>query len=193
MRLRVPSLISPPEASLPEPASGRGRFWAVVDVGSLLLRMVGGGCCCCCGGMLVREEGSGAEEEGTKSGDIGRERGLRVEGWGWDEEGGWRWFCFRFLREDSLPLASEALGELGRLMLFDEVVRLKGWGCLLARLEGVLLPEEGLEAFAALDFSRSDVVALRCSSSFLRSSSFRRSVSVSSDSLYGNRKPSMMQ
>ena len=58
--------------------------------------------------------GSGAEDEGALVGDIGRDGGLRVEDWGW-EDVVWSFLCF--LREDSLPLTSERLGEPGRLRL----------------------------------------------------------------------------
>lgn len=160
----VPSLISPPEPSLPEPASARGR---------LLAPSFARDC--------VERASSGADDGGRGSGDIGLDTGFKEDGWE-DDDDGWRCCCFRFLRDDSLPLASDMLGEPGRLRLFDEAVLLRDVECLLGRPEGVFAPEDGLEAFAALAFSRSDDVPLR-SSSFFRSSSFRRSVPVSSDSL----------
>ncbi len=85
-----------------------------------------------------------------------------------------------FLSEDSLPLASELRGDPGRLrLLMDEKV-LSGLSCFL---EGVLvsLLEASDEIFGLDAFSFSGVDF--ASSAFLRSSSFRRSVSVSSDSL----------
>ena len=90
-----------------------------------------------------------------------------------------------FLREDSLPLASEMLGEPGRVRE-EGLVEADGRGCLEVRFEGVLVPREEApdEAFEALGFSRSEaVVAL--ASSLRRSSALASSVSVSSDSLCG--------
>ena len=85
---------------------------------------------------------------------------------------------------DSLPLASDRLGEPGRFRLLVEGF-VKGSDGLLGLGIGVLVPEESLEA---LDFSRSDDVFFSSSflrsSSFFRSSAFKSSVSVSSDSLY---------
>ena len=100
------------------------------------------------------------------------------------EEG--RWFFLCFFRDDSVPLASERLGEPGRFRLEDEEAFLRGAGCLLGRFEGVLVPldeapePEGFEV--DFPFSRSEGLGF-FSSSFLRSASLRRSVSVSSDSL----------
>ena len=92
--------------------------------------------------------------------------------------------CFFFLcclREDSLPLASERLGEPGRLREEDETVRERGSGCLPGRLEGVFVPREeepdeggGFVLSAALDFLSS--------SSFLSRSSSSRSASESESS-----------
>lgn len=91
-------------------------------------------------------------------------------------------FCF--LREDSLPLASERLGEPGRLRAWDDD-SLSG-SLVLGRFEGVLLPlvEVPEAVFSVvspalpLPFS-----AAAFSSSRLRSSSFCFSASESSDSL----------
>ena len=93
-------------------------------------------------------------------------------------------FFFCFFRDDSFPLASDAFGEPARFKVF-EAVRFEGSGCLLARLEGVLLPLTGAPAVPCedLDFFSS---AFFSSASFLSSSSFRRSVSESSDSLYSS-------
>ena len=156
---------APPSVSLPEPPPPRARL-AV-----MLLDGVG-----------LREMAWGAEDEGT-SGESGREGGWRLLlacAWGWDEEvRGCFFLCF--LRVDSLPLASELRGEPGRLRLLEEVECLRGSACLEGRLEGVLVPEESF----GLCFSCLSGVVL-VSSAFLRSSSFRRSVSVESDSLLGS-------
>ena len=125
---------------------------------------------------------SGAEDGGGGVADIGRDGCSRVVGWDCD------WVdsacCFLcFLRVDSLPLASERLGEPGRLRLLVEGFLEESDG-LLGLGIGVLVPEEILDA---LDFSRSDPVFFSSSflrsSSFFRSSSFKSPVSVSSDSL----------
>ncbi len=93
-------------------------------------------------------------------------------------------FFLCFLREDSVPLASERLGEPGRFSaLVDAFLRgSEAFGLV----EGVLVPfveaPEGT-LLASLDFRLSLSEAAFFSPSFLRSSSFRRSVSVSSDSL----------
>lgn len=93
--------------------------------------------------------------------------------------------CFLiFLRDDSAPLASERLGEPGRLSALDGTGFLSGPACFPGRW-GVLVPfveapDDGLDGLA---FSTSDS-AVFLSFSFLRSSSFKRSVSVSSDSDY---------
>lgn len=94
-------------------------------------------------------------------------------------------FCFLiFLREDSAPLASDKLGEPGRLSALDDAVFLRGPGFLPARW-GVLVPlvEAPDDCLEGLAFSTSDSPGF-LSFSFLRSSSFSRSVSVSSDSDY---------
>lgn len=95
-------------------------------------------------------------------------------------------FFFCFLREDSLPLASEFRGDPARfLRLFVEVEFLWGSACFEGRPEGVLVPEAPEDLF--FFFSLSGVFlfsAFLRSSSFFASSSFRRSVSVSSDSLW---------
>lgn len=99
------------------------------------------------------------------------------------ERGTWSFFCF--LRGVSVPLASERLGEPGRLRVLGTAFFRSI--CLPVALVRALaafveVPEEcgGNVVFA---FSGSDGIGF-FSSSFLRSSSFRRSVSVSSDSLY---------
>ena len=86
-----------------------------------------------------------------------------------------------FFRDDSLPLASEILGEPGRLRDLELV---EGGGCLLKRPDGVFVPrvEASEGALDFLAFSWSDALAF-LSASFLRSSSFSISVAVSSDSL----------
>ena len=86
-------------------------------------------------------------------------------------------FFFNFLREDSLPLASELSGEPGRLRLLEDAECFRGSECFEGRWEGVFVPPEFLTL--SLSFSGDDLL----SSAFLRSSSFRRSVSVDSDSL----------
>lgn len=89
-------------------------------------------------------------------------------------------FFFCFFREDSLPLASECRGEPGRFRLLTDEEFLRGLSCFLEGASGAL--EETSDAFFDLDaFSFSGVDL--ASSAFLRSSSLRRSVSVSSDSL----------
>ena len=171
----VPSLISAPEpASLPEPASVRERFSgrapaAVIAEGFHWMGTPG-------------RPASGAEDEGALTGDMGRDGGLRLEDCGC-EDVVCSFLCF--LRDDSLPLAPERLGEPGRLRLFVEGFLERSEG-LLDFGTGVEVPEE---SFDVLDFSRSDTVAFFSSSflrssSFFRSSSFASSVSVSSDSLY---------
>ena len=64
----------------------------------------------CCGGRDA--PASGADDEGGRAGDMGR------EGTGEDVPDGWEdepCFFLCFLRDDSVPLASERLGEPGRL------------------------------------------------------------------------------
>ena len=118
-------------------------------------------------------------------GDPGREGAWRVEDdCGWAVVRGCFFFCF--LRVDSLPLASEFRGDPARfLRLLVEVDCLRGSACLEGRPEGVLVPEapEDLDFFFSLSGVFLFSVFLR-SSSFLASSSLRRSVSVSSDSLW---------
>ena len=92
--------------------------------------------------------------------------------------------CFFFLccfREDSLPLASERLGEPGRLREEDEAVRRRGSGCLLGRPEGVFVPREE-EPDEGGGFVLSATVCFLSSSSFLSRSSFSRSASESESS-----------
>ncbi len=193
---RAPSLISPPvaSASLPEPAGCRGRLPSgrggaeeislslEGSIGSLTIEDLR---CCSCGRV-----DSGAEEEGG-AGDIGREAGAGVEvPVGWEEAGLW-WDFLGFLRADSVPLASDILGDPGRLS--DEFVVFLDASFGLGRWEGVFVPfvdapEEGLSAslpLALVSFSFSFSAAAFFSSSFFRSSSFSlsASASVSSDSL----------
>lgn len=94
-------------------------------------------------------------------------------------------FFFCFLREDSLPLASEPRGEPGRLRYEPEEVRERGSG----RREGVLEPEVGgFLGFSDLSFSFLGVfsgvdVEEAAAAALFFSSSLRRSVSVESESL----------
>ena len=160
--LRVPSLPSPPDISLPDPASARAR---------LLFR---------CSGAV---EGGrwGADEAGAYSGDRGLEGGLIVV----ELIGGARccFFTFFLERADSLPLASEAFGEPARLRLLEEATFLRPpLACLLGLPDGVFAPEGLLDALPALLFSRSDALPF-LSSAFFFSSSLRRSASVPSSSL----------
>lgn len=89
-------------------------------------------------------------------------------------------FFLGFLREDSLPLASERLGEPGRFSEVEDAVRLRGSECLLERLEGVFVPlEEEPEGGLSLGLSP----VFFSSASFFACSSFSRSASVSDASL----------
>ena len=133
------------------------------------------------------EDGSSGAEEvgGPGAGDRGREPGaMGVDvPVGWEEERPCFFLCF--LREDSVPLASERFGEPGRLRVL-EVDFLSGSECF-GRPEGVVVPLEdapdGTSPLSLLcDLSFSDGPFF--SSSLFRSSSLRRSVSVSSDSLW---------
>lgn len=133
----------------------------------------------CCGGRDA--PASGAEDDGGRAGDMG------PDGTGVDVPDGWEdepCFFLCFLREDSVPLASERLGEPGRFRaLVDAFLRGSGAFNLL---DGVLVPfveAPEIILLASFDFRLSLSEAAFLSSSFLRSSSFRRSVSVSSDSL----------
>ena len=163
MRLRVPSLISPPESaspSLPEPAAAvRERLLSDRGGGSLDLSK-----------LAVRRTLEGlrwtgapgrvvAESVGRKiAGDLGREGGpLGVDTPVWRLDG-LACFFLCFLREDSLPLASEMLGEPGRFTELEETNLWLESRDLLGRFEGVLvplveLPELGL---AGLTLSLSD-------------------------------------
>jgi len=153
---------APPSVSVPEPAP-RERLAGTFDV-------------------LRDRLGCGAEDGGARGGEPGREGGWRVLfDWAWGCENEVRgFFFFCFLRDDSLPLASELRGEPGRLRLLMDEEFLSG---LSFSLEGVLVPlVEASDAFFGLDnFSFSGVDL--ASSAFFRSSSLRRSVSVSPDSL----------
>lgn len=85
-------------------------------------------------------------------------------------------FCF--LRDDSLPLASDRLGDPGRLRASGSPVFGRFKGVLLPFVE---VPDGGFSVVSPalpLPFS-----AAAFSSSFLRSSSFKRSASESSESL----------
>jgi len=132
------------------------------------------------------EDCSGAEEGGGGAGERGREAGgtgvdVPV---GWEEEGG-PCFFLCFLRADSVPLASERLGEPGRLR--ELVVDFLSGSLCLGRPDGVLVPlveaPDGRSP-VSLRWGRSFSAAPFFSSSFFRSSTFKRSVSVSSDSLW---------
>ena len=91
-------------------------------------------------------------------------------------------FFLSFFLEDSLPLASERLGEPGRFSEVEEMERWDRSGCLLGRPEGVLVPrEEAPDGGLALSFGEG--TSFFSSASFLICSSFRRSASVSDDSL----------
>ena len=196
---RAPSLFSPPEPaaspSLPDPAWLRGRLLSARTVDkpaasgtlrpSVGMRVLRGLRELARLGRVGSDAAVGADDGGMpREGDVGREGVFK--GCGLDE-GGWCFLCF--LREDSVPLASERLGEPGRLRLEDEDAFLSGSRCLLGRFEGVLVPlddapePEGFDV--AFPFSGSEGLGF-FSSSFLRSASFSRSVSVSSDSLYRN-------
>ena len=66
--------------------------------------------------VLVGRVASGADDGSAFVGDIGRDGGLMVDDWGWEEAA-----CFLCLfLEDSVPLASDRLGEPGRLRLLLE-------------------------------------------------------------------------
>lgn len=94
---------------------------------------------------------------------------------------------FTRLRLDSFPLASERLGEPGRLCERDPEVTFRcGSRCFSLRPDGVLAPfdddpEGGFVPSLGLAFGSCFAF---CSSSRLRSSSFARSASESSLSLY---------
>lgn len=77
---------------------------------------------------------------GGKAGDLGRERGpLGVDTPVWRLDG-LACFFLCFLRDDSLPLASEILGEPGRFKELEETdLWLESRG-LLERFEGVFVP-----------------------------------------------------
>lgn len=124
------------------------------------------------------DESGGAGERGREPGAVGVDVPV-----GWEEERPCFFLCF--LREDSVPLASERLGEPGRLR--ELVVDFLRGSLCLGRPEGVLVPlVEAPDGRSPLSLrsGRSFSVAAFFSSSFFRSSSFRRSVSVSSDSLW---------
>ena len=111
-------------------------------------------------------------------GERGREAG--AEGWlgGWTMPG----FFFCFLREDSLPLASERFGDPGRLMA---VMGFLDKSKCLGRPDGVFVPLVELPdgGFSALSLPLLFSAAFR-SSSFLRSSSLSLSVSESSERVW---------
>ena len=186
MRFRLPSLISAPEPapspSLPDPAPVRARLLFSGLTVSRIIEPLRCGCGRATG--CVPEEtsaGSGAEEVGAGAGERGLEGGplgvdMPVAGF---ER---LYFFLCFLRDDSLPLASERLGEPGRLRDVEDTVRLRGSGCLAGRDEGVFVPlvEEPDGGWA---LALSDAAAFFSSASFLSCSSFKRSVSESDDSL----------
>lgn len=65
-----------------------------------------------------------------------------------------RCLYLRFLfRADSLPLASEALPDPGRLRLFEDAVFFMGLGCLLDLPDGVFAPEGFLDPLFVLPLS----------------------------------------
>lgn len=163
MRLRVPSLISPPERaspSLPEPApvvrerllSGRER--TSVDLSELTVRRTWEGL----RWAGTPERAVAGSEGGKIAGDLGRERGpFGVETPVWRLDG-LAYFFLCFLRDDSLPLASDMLGEPGRFKELEETDLWLEPRDFLGRVEGVLvplveLPELGL---AGLSLSLSD-------------------------------------
>ena len=83
---------------------------------------------------LLGRVASGADDEGgTRVGDMGREGGWT----GCEPDLPLNLRCF--FRNDSLPLASERLGEPGRLRDFEDA---DGIGCLLGRPDGVFVPRE---------------------------------------------------
>jgi len=169
-RLRAPSLISPPEpappsVSLPDPPP-RGRLAGTLDV--LRVRL-----------------GCGAEDEGGSVGELEREGGLSVLlvcTCGCDDDVG-ECFFFGFLRDDSLPLASELSGEPDRLRFVDDDEGFSRSPFFEGRCDDVLVPFEGLPEVAFNFELRSFSGVALLSSAFLRSSSFSNSVSVLSDSL----------
>lgn len=153
MRFFVPSLFSPPEPAA-SPSLPEPAFERE---------------------CLVPAPGAD-EDRRARLGDIGLEGGCI----GCEEENPLCFLCF--FRVDSLPLASEMLGEPGRLS--EEGGLALGRGCLVGRPEGVLVPREEApeEILEVLVFSRSDALGF-LASAFLRSSALASSVSVSSDSL----------
>ena len=91
-------------------------------------------------------------------------------------------FFLSFLGEDSLPLASERLGEPGRFNEAEDLVGGFRSGGLGGRRVGVLVPlEEAPDGGLPLSFSEG--MFFFSSASFLICSSLRRSASVSDDSL----------
>lgn len=163
MRLRVPSLISPPERaspSLPEPAPvARERLLSdregrSVDLSELTVkRTLEGLRWAGAAGRAPAESGGG-----KTAGDLGREGGpLGVDTPVWRLDG-LACFFLCFLREDSLPLASEILGEPGRFRELEETdLWLESRG-LLGRFEGVFVPLVELPepVLPALSLSLSD-------------------------------------
>ncbi len=122
----------------------------------------------------------GADDGGWENGgDVGVEAGLIDCGCE-----GVRCCFLCFFRGVSVPLASDILGEPERLRVLEAVFFPSG--CLPKLLETALASfvemPEGWGEDLGFPFSGSDGMGF-FSSSFLRSSSFRRSVSVSSDSL----------
>ena len=95
---------------------------------------------------------------------------------------GWRCCFLCFLRDVSVPEASERFGDPGRLRAVDDAFLERS--ICFGRPEGVFVPfEEAPDGkfSPSLDFAPS--VPFRKLSSFVRSCSSRRSVSESSDSL----------
>jgi len=154
---RPPSLIS-----LSEPAEERETLGlGCGGEDAMLLRLVGFRL-----SLIIedfRDALPGAEGDWW-TGEDRREFVVELGSVGWDEG----CFFFIFLRADSLPLASERLGEPGRLRILR-----RGLGCV-GRFEGVLVPlvvfPEDAFSFKA-DLALSCCAALSSSSAFLRSSS----------------------
>lgn len=155
-----PSLISAaePGAVVASPslvAWGRGRLWSFFLEGGLDVVVMRGSVCLegSWGSLTMEdlrlvvvvvglgreeEDCSGAEEGGGGAGERGRDAGGTgvVVPVGWEEEGPCFFLCF--LRADSVPLASERLGEPGRLR--ELVVDFLSGSLCLGRPDGVLVP-----------------------------------------------------
>lgn len=165
--MRVPSLISPPEpgsASLPDPAAARLRFGTASELAAL--RIVG---------FLIGTPAVLASDTAPAGERERRELPLGVLAPVARRE--CDFFCF--LRDDSLPLRSEALAEPLRLSAFFS-------GCLLARFDGVFCFDDGADPVAAAAATPEPALAplaAASSASFLACSSRSRSSSVSVESV----------